>query len=60
MIEDITDGIDATSAGTGVPALGVDAGQAGGAICVEDALWSAGQVRVSEKSWQTFTGCSSA
>ena len=57
MIEDVANGIDAASAEARVFALGVDAGQAGGAVGVEDALWSAGQVRVSEKSGKTFTSC---
>ncbi len=57
MIQHVTDGIDAAGAGARVLALGVDTGQAGRAIGVKDALGSAGQVWVSEKSGQTFASC---
>ena len=60
MIENITDGIDSAGSRARVFALGIDAGQAGRAISVEDALGSAGQVGVTEKPWQTFAGGCSA
>jgi len=47
----VADSIDATHSWTGVNTLVVDTSSIGGAVCVEDTLWSAGQVRVTKVSW---------
>jgi hypothetical protein len=58
MIENITDGIDATGSRARIFTLGIDASQACGAVSVEDALGPAGEVGVTKKSGQTFAcGC---
>ena len=51
MSHHVTPGVDATDSNTGVGTLQVDAGQAGGALAVDDALGpTAG--RGSEVSWR--------
>lgn len=60
VVEHIADGIDAAGSGTGVLALGINAGQAGRAVRVQDTLGSAGQVRVTLESGQTLASGRSA
>jgi hypothetical protein len=60
VVEDVANGIDAAGSQARVLALGVDAGQAGGAVGVQDTLWPAGQVGVSHVSGQTLAGRSAA
>ena len=49
----VADSIDTTHSWTGVNTLVVDTSSIGWTVCVEDTLWSAGQVGISKVSWNT-------
>ena len=60
MVDNSTLRIEPTDPGAGVDTVLVDAGQAGDAVTVDDALWPAAAVGISEVVWPAATDAGAA